>query len=110
MPDDHSMSEQGLVKITTEAIASIASVSARQVEGVAELGQEALRPFQNLEKTYFEQGEQHLRRRDNLQATENFVNSIFDEKLKMIQASPVSQMAAEHLDTIFLNYQVSLEE
>ena len=79
-------------------------------EVVAELGQEALRPLQNLEKTYFEQGEQHLRRRDSLMAAENFVDTIFDEKLKMIQASPVSQMSAEHLDTIFLNYQVLLEE
>jgi len=85
-------------------------LQAMTVEVVAELGREALRPLQNLEKTYFEQGEQHLRRRDNLRATENFVDSIFDEKLKMIQASPVSQISAEHLDTIFLNYQVSFEE
>ena len=37
MIDDHTMGEQGLVKITTEAIASIAGVAARQVKGVAEL-------------------------------------------------------------------------
>ena len=79
-------------------------------EVVAELGQEALRPLQNLEKTYFEQGEQHLRRRENLMVAENFINTIFDEKLKMIQTSPVSQMSTEHLGTIFLDYQVSLEE
>jgi len=80
------------------------------VEVVTELGREALRPLQNLEKTYFEQGEQHLRRRENLRAVENFVNTIFDEKLKMIQGSPVTQRSAEHLDTIFLNYEVSLAE
>jgi tetratricopeptide (TPR) repeat protein len=79
-------------------------------EVVAELGREALRPLQNLEKTYFEQGEQHLRRRDNLLAAENFVNTIFDEKLKMIQGSPVTQVSAKHLDTIFLDYKVLLEE
>ena len=79
-------------------------------EVVSELGREALRPLQNLEKTYFEQGEQHLRRRDNLLAAENFVNTIFDEKLKMIQGSPVTKMSAKHLDTIFLNYEVSLKE
>ena len=80
------------------------------VEVVTELGREALRPLQNLEKAYFEQGEQHLRRRENLWAVENFVNTIFDEKLKMIQGSPVTQRSAEHLDTIFLNYDVSLAE
>ncbi len=37
MADDHTMSEQGLVKITVEAIASIASIAARQVSGVAGL-------------------------------------------------------------------------
>lgn len=37
MPDDHTMSEQGLVKITTEAIASIAQIAATQVDGVAEM-------------------------------------------------------------------------
>ena len=80
-------------------------------EVVAELGREALRPLQNLEKTYFEKGEQYLRRRDNLLAAENFVNTIFDEKMKMIQNSPVSQTSAEHLDSIFLEYQVvALEE
>lgn len=79
-------------------------------EVVAELGREALRPLQNLEKTYFEKGEQYLRRRDNLLAAENFVNTIFDEKMKMIQNSPVSQTSAEHLDSIFLEFQVALEE
>ena len=79
-------------------------------EVVTELSREALRPLQNLEKTYFEKGEQYLRRRDNLLAAENFVNTIFDEKMKMIQNSPVTQISAEHLDSIFLDYQVSLEE
>ncbi len=37
MTDDHTMSEQGLVKITTEAIASIAAIATRQVKGVADL-------------------------------------------------------------------------
>ncbi len=85
-------------------------LQALTVEVVTELGREALRPLQNLEKAYFEQGEQHLRRRENLRAVENFVNTIFDEKLKMIQGSPVTQRSAEHLDTIFLNYEVSLAE
>jgi curli biogenesis system outer membrane secretion channel CsgG len=77
-------------------------------EVVAELAREALRPLQNLEKTYYERGEQHLRRRDNIVAAENFVNTIFDEKLKMIQGSTATQMASKHLDNIFLNYKVAI--
>jgi len=37
MADDHTMGEQGLVKITAEAIASIAAIAAKQVNGVAGL-------------------------------------------------------------------------
>ena len=37
MADDHTMGEGGLVKITAEAIASIAAIAARGVNGVAEL-------------------------------------------------------------------------
>ena len=37
MADDQSMGEGGLVKITAEAIASIAAIAARKVEGVSEL-------------------------------------------------------------------------
>lgn len=40
MTDDHTMSEQGLVKITTEAIASIAAIATRQVKGVADLARD----------------------------------------------------------------------
>lgn len=79
-------------------------------EIVAELGREALRPLQNLEKTYFESGEQHLRRKDNILAVENFVKAVFNEKIKMIQDSPIAQRSYEHLDTISLNSNVSLEE
>jgi curli biogenesis system outer membrane secretion channel CsgG len=77
-------------------------------EVVAELAREALRPLQNLEKTYYERGEQNLRRRDNIVAAENFVNTIFDEKLKMIQGSTATQMASKNLDNIFLNYKVAM--
>jgi len=37
MVDDHTVGEGGLVKITTEAIASIAAVATCEVKGVAEL-------------------------------------------------------------------------
>lgn len=73
-------------------------------EVVAELGREALKPLSNLEKTYFQDGEQYLKRRERLLAAESFVNSIFDEKMKMILGSPLTQKAMEHLDNIFRNY------
>ena len=70
-------------------------------EVVAELGREALRPLQNLEQTYFKLGETHLRRRDALAAAESFVDAIFDERLKQIQNSPLSEQAKVHLNEIF---------
>ncbi len=77
---------------------------------VAELGKEALHPLQNLEQTYFKKGENYLRRRDTINAAENFVNAIFDEKLKRIEGSPLTRSALENLDDIFLQHRVSLEE
>ncbi len=73
---------------------------------VAELGREVLKPIQNLEKTYFEQGVQHLRRRDHAEAIESFVNAIFDEKMKRIENSPLSASAMKHLNEIFEQYSV----
>ena len=75
---------------------------------VAELGREALRPLQNLEKTYFQNGENLLRRRDNLKAAENFINAIFDEKMKRIQGSLLTLKANEHLNDIFRDYKVNI--
>ena len=75
---------------------------------VAELGREALRPLQNLEQTYFNEGEKLLRRRDKLGAAESFVDAVFDEQLKRIQGSPLTQKAMENLDAIFQDYRVHL--
>jgi curli biogenesis system outer membrane secretion channel CsgG len=77
---------------------------------VAELGREALRPLQNLETTYFNEGEKYMRRRDQLGAAERFVDAIFDENLKRIQGSPLTQKAFENLDGIFLGYKIALGE
>jgi hypothetical protein len=65
--------------------------------------------LQDLEKTYFNNGEKHLRRRDSIQAAESFVDSIFNEKLKMIHGSPLSQKANENLNGIFKKYKFKLE-
>ena len=77
-------------------------------EVVSELGREALRPLSNLEKTYFREGENLIRRRDSLEAAENFVNAIFSERLKQIQGSPMTQKAQETLVDIFRNYKVAI--
>jgi len=77
---------------------------------VAELGKEALRPLQNLEQTYFKKGENFLRRRDTLSAAENFVNAIFDEKLKRIEGSPLTRSALDNLYDIFIQHRLNLEE
>ncbi len=77
-------------------------------EVVAELGREALRPLQNLEQTYYNEGEKLLRRRDKLGAAESFVDAVFDERLKQIQGSPMTKKASENLDEIFRGYRVSL--
>jgi curli biogenesis system outer membrane secretion channel CsgG len=78
-------------------------------EVVAELGLEALRPLQNLEQNYFREGDKFLRRRDNLNAAEQYINTLFNEQLKRIQGSPLSTKAMENLNDIFMQYQVSLE-
>ena len=77
-------------------------------EVVAELGREALKPLQNLETYYFEDGENLLRRRSELEATERFVDAIFDERLKMIHTSPLSVKATSNLEEIFRNYNTNL--
>jgi hypothetical protein len=78
-------------------------------EVVIDLGQEALQPLKNLEKKYFEFGEQQLQRRDSVKAAENFVDAIFDEKIKRIQDSPLRTKALQNLEDIFRNYKEQLE-
>ncbi|MGD2269318.1 MAG: CsgG/HfaB family protein [Desulfobacterales bacterium] len=78
-------------------------------EVVSDLGREALQPLNNLEKTYFESGEEKLRRREKILAVENFVNAIFDEKVKMIQNSTLKTKALQHLEDVFRNYKEPLE-
>ena len=78
-------------------------------EVVAELGREGWRPLRNLEKTYFQAGEKYLQRRDYLQAVESFVDAVFDEKMKMIQGSPMTQKALQHIEDAFRNHKVKLE-
>ena len=77
-------------------------------EVVTELGMEMLKPLSNLEKTYFQSGENFMRRREILNAVECFIDAVFDEKLKRIQGgSPMTQKALISLEEIFRNYNVN---
>ena len=70
-------------------------------EVVEELSRGVLQPLRNLEKKYFEDGEGlYLRRKENLNAVEQFVNAIFDEKLKSVVNSPITTQANKYLETI----------
>ncbi len=75
---------------------------------ISELGREVLRPLQNFETVYFQEGEKHIRRRSALPAAESYVNVIFDEKMKMVQNSPMTKKATEGLLDIFRNYKIEI--
>lgn len=77
-------------------------------EIVAELGREALRPMQNLEKTYFQEAEALLRRRDQLSAAERFCDALFDLELKRIPSSPLHDAVDERLEKIFYDYRANI--
>lgn len=74
-------------------------------KAVAELGRVALEPMQYMEKSYFDAGEAFLKRRNTIAAAENYINSIFDEKMKMISNSPISAASNKKVYEIFYNYQ-----
>ncbi len=78
-------------------------------EVVEELGKEALRPLQALERTYFERGEKYLQRRDNTAAAEYFIDAIFAEKVKGIEATQLSRQAARTVEDIFRHFKVPAE-
>jgi tetratricopeptide (TPR) repeat protein len=77
-------------------------------EVVSELGREALKPLSNLEKSSFQAGEILIRRREKLSASESFVDAIFDERLKQVQGSPMTQKAVENLNDIFRDHQIKI--
>lgn len=74
-------------------------------EVVAELSRDVLQPLRNLEKKYFEDGEDlFLRRKENLNAVEKFVDAIFDERLKSVVGSPITTQSNKYLNSIVLNH------
>jgi len=87
------------ISTDTELLQSMAA------EVVEELSRGVLQPLRNLEKKYFEDGEAlYLRRKENLNAVEEFVNAIFDEKLKSVVNSPITTQANKYLETIITEH------
>ena len=62
-------------------------------EVVSSMAVEVLRPLQSLEKHYFERAEDHDRRSEVQKAIEYYTYAIFDEKLKSVSASPITDTA-----------------
>ncbi|MFT5484852.1 MAG: tetratricopeptide (TPR) repeat protein [Halieaceae bacterium] len=69
-------------------------------EVVDELSIDVLRPLQSLEKTYFDQGEEFERRGEALKALESYVDSIFNEKIKSVSASPLTAESLARIDRL----------
>ena len=74
-------------------------------EVVEELSREVLKPLRNLEKKYFEKGEEFLlKRKENINAIEQFVDAVFDEKLKASVGSPITSQSNKYLQSIIENH------
>mgnify|MGYP001085856109 CR=1 FL=1 len=64
--------------------------------------------LKSLEKTYYELGEIYLKRRERIHAAENFINAVFNEKVKSIRDSALTQNARDQIEAIFLDYKFQL--
>ena len=61
---------------------------------------DVLRPLQSLEKQYFDKGEAHEKRNELLPALENYVDGIFNERIKSVGASPLTDESLKRIDRI----------
>lgn len=78
-------------------------------EAVEEMSVAALRPLQNLEKTYFDQGEEYLLRRGQpMLAAESFVKALFIERLKSSAESPIALQSRKYLEDILKNHRFEI--
>jgi tetratricopeptide (TPR) repeat protein len=66
---------------------------------ISEVGQSVLKPFQSLEVEYFNDAQQHEKRRNYEQAVEKYTDAAFDEKLKSI-TTPISQQSQESINKL----------
>jgi hypothetical protein len=61
---------------------------------------DVLRPLQSLEKTYFESGEEYEKRNEPLRAIERYVDAVFNEQMKAVNASPLAEESLKRIDRI----------
>lgn len=61
---------------------------------------DVLRPLQSLEKSYFETGEEYEKRNEQLRAVERYVDSIFNERMKSVNTSPLTEESMARINRI----------
>jgi tetratricopeptide (TPR) repeat protein len=77
-------------------------------EIVESMAGEVLRPLQQLETFYFNQGVDRQRRAEYESAVEFFTYAIFNEKLKSVSSSPVSEEARKRINAILEGYKFNV--
>jgi tetratricopeptide (TPR) repeat protein len=77
-------------------------------EIVEHMAAEVLRPLQQLETFYFNQGKDRERRSELEQAVEYYTYAVFNEKLKSISSSPVTVEAQKRIEDILSRYRFSV--
>lgn len=74
-------------------------------EVVEELSRKVLQPLRNRELSYFSQGEELLlRRKEELAAMEEFVNAVFNERIKSNVNSPIAEQVEQYMKQIIDTY------
>ena len=71
---------------------------------VEHMAGEVLRPLQQLETFYFNEGQDRERRSELDIAVENYTYAIYNEKLKSVSSSPVTLEAQKRIDDILARY------
>lgn len=71
---------------------------------VESMAQEVLRPLQQLETYYFNQGADREKRAELAAAVEQYTYAIFNEKLKSVSSSPITQEAQKRVADILDGY------
>lgn len=67
---------------------------------VESMASDVLRPLQQLESFYYNQGQDSERRGEIEKAVEYYTYSIFNEKLKSVSSSPISREARTRIDSL----------
>lgn len=76
---------------------------------VEELSRKVLQPLRNREIEYFDKGEELLlRRKEDLAAMEEFINAVFDEKIKSNTNSPISTQVDKYIKQIIDTHRFSV--